>query len=93
MKRPLFVALGLTLLAAAPAYACDADHTAAMMSQITQASAPSNVQAVTLKQKASYCEQNAKNLGLQGNERASYLGACVSRNPAAEQHASAERRI
>ncbi len=84
MKRPLFVALGLSLLLAAPAYSCEADHTAAMMSQIEKTSAPSNVQAVALKQKASYCEQNAKNLGLQGSERANYLGACVSNNAAAE---------
>ncbi len=88
MKSPLFVALGLSLLFAAPAYSCEADHTAAMMSQISKASAPSNVLAVALKQKAAQCEQNAKNFGLQGNERAGYVGTCVSKNDAAERRAS-----
>ncbi len=82
MKRPLIVALGLPLLFAATANACEADA-AAMMSQITKASAPSNVKAMALKQKAAQCEQNARNFGLQGGQRTIYVDTCVNQNDAA----------
>ncbi len=81
--KSLFVAVGLSLLVAAPAYSCEADHTAAMMSQITKASAASNVRAVALKLKAAQCEQNATNFRLQGNDRTTYVSTCVSKNDAA----------
>ncbi len=93
MKRPLFVAFGLSLLVAAPALACEADHTAAMLSQIEKSSAPSNVRASSLQQKAQYCEQSAKNLGLSGSDRASYLGDCIGKNPAQEARTALTGRI
>jgi len=89
MKRPLFAALGLSMLLTAPAFACDADHTAIMRSQLNKSNSPSNVKTISLQQKAAYCEQNANNLGLGGDKKARYLGSCMNKNEALERQATA----
>jgi|GEM_PF-1830237 len=50
---------------------------------LTQASAPERVRALTAQEKRNTCEQNAKNMKLDGTKKASYLNDCVNANDAA----------
>ncbi len=93
MKHQLSVALGMAMLLSAPAFACEADHTAAMMSQLSKSSAQTSVQAASLSRKASYCEQNATNLSLRGDNKASYVAGCMNKNEALELRVSISGRI
>jgi hypothetical protein len=93
MKHQLSVALGLAMLLSAPAFACEADHTAAMMSQLSKSSAQANVHAASLSRKASYCEQNATNLSLRGDEKNRYVTGCMNKNDALELRAEISGRI
>lgn len=86
----LYFALGACLLLAAPAFAGQAEQ--ATMTRLAQSSSPTNVKNVLAQQRASYCEQNARNLGLQGDDRTHYVGTCVNRNEAAEHRASLHGR-
>ena len=52
------------------------------------ASAPVNTQLAVSEQKRLRCEQNAKNKGLQGDEKAGYLNTCLGQNDAAAKRAA-----
>ncbi len=77
MKRAVIVVLGSMLFAAPVAYA---NHTSELTARLAQASAGSKDAA--LQRKASGCEQNAKNLALQGEKLGNYMKACMTENAA-----------
>lgn len=52
---------------------------------LEQTSTPARVQAVTAESKRKTCEQNAKNMKLEGNTRASYITDCMNSNEAASE--------
>ena len=89
MKKALF-AIALPMLLASPAFACDpvSQNATKMNETLTQNSSPENVQAVALRNKAMYCHQNAKNLGLLGDAHANYMTSCINKNEALELKAS-----
>jgi hypothetical protein len=82
MKYKALFIIGLPMLLVSQAFACEADHTAAMQSIIAKSSTPENVKAVALHNKAMYCEQNAKNLRLQGDDQVNYVTSCLNKNDA-----------
>ena len=88
MNRKVLFVISLPMLLASQAFACEADHTAAMRSIIAKSSAPDNVRVSALHQKAMYCEQNAINLRLQGDQKVSYLTSCINQNDAQRQRTS-----
>ncbi len=88
MKHAMIAVLGSMLFAAPMAYA---NHSTEMMARLAQASAGSK--EVSLQRKASGCEQNAKNLSLQGEKLANYMKACMTENPAQAAYASAHGGI
>ena len=51
---------------------------------LASASAPTNTQEAVQQNKRLRCQQYAKNLALQGDERAGYIKACIGKNEAAE---------
>ena len=52
---------------------------------LEQTSAPASVQAVTAESKRKTCEQNAKNMKLEGNRKSGYIGDCMNANEAATE--------
>jgi hypothetical protein len=55
---------------------------------LAAASKPENVYVETMKHKLQRCDQNAKNLALQGQAKGDYIYSCLSKNDAAEKIAS-----
>ena len=51
---------------------------------LAEASSPAKVQEAFLQEKRLRCTQNAKNLKLQGDEKAGYINTCLAKNEAAE---------
>ena len=86
MKRKVLFVVGLPMLLASQAFACEADHTAAMQAIIAKSSKPDNVRVVALREKAMTCEQNSINLHLQGDQKVSYLTSCINANDAKAKH-------
>lgn len=52
---------------------------------LAQVSAPSNVKEVSQQNKRRTCEQNAKNLKLNPNNRSGYFDQCMNKNEAASK--------
>ncbi|MDD4977221.1 MAG: PsiF family protein [Gallionella sp.] len=52
---------------------------------LEKTSTPASVQAVTAQSKRKTCEQNAKNMKMEGNKRADYISDCVQSNDAATE--------
>ena len=52
---------------------------------LEQTSTPASVQAVTAESKRKTCEQNAKNMKMEGNRKSSYIGDCMNSNEAATE--------
>lgn len=52
---------------------------------LEQTSTPARVQAVTEESKRKTCEQNAKNMKMDGSRRASYINDCMHSNEAATE--------
>jgi hypothetical protein len=53
-----------------------------MKSCLAQVSAPANVKEAKQKHKSARCEQNAKNMHLQGADKGNYQADCVNKNEA-----------
>ena len=52
---------------------------------LEKTSTPASVQAVTAESKRKTCEQNAKNMKMEGNRKSSYIGDCIKSNEAASE--------
>lgn len=50
---------------------------------LTQTSSPERVRALTAQEKRNTCEQNAKNMKMDGTRKASYINDCINSNDAA----------
>lgn len=97
------IAIGVSTLLATPAFGAashcatqgaylpPAEQVAFMKSCLAAASSPANVQVAALQQKKAYCDKNVKNKALQGNDKESYLAACMDHNEAQAQYASFNR--
>lgn len=59
-------------------------RTAYVKQCLAEASAPANVQRLAQQQKAVSCEQNSRNLSLQGPAKSSYIAKCVNQDQARE---------
>ncbi|HYR05072.1 MAG TPA: hypothetical protein VEP71_00130 [Gallionella sp.] len=58
------------------------ERNAFLKSCLAQASTPANVQKTSQQDKLHFCEQNAKNMSMQGTERSSYIKTCMNSNEA-----------
>lgn len=95
MKTTILLVYALSLFFPLPALAVDARSCAAKSEQLklsereaylksclAQVSSPANVKEAELQHKRSVCEQNAKNLKLQGNDKGKYVATCINKNEA-----------
>jgi hypothetical protein len=58
------------------------EREAFMKSCLSQAGSPSNVKEAKQRHKNARCEQNAKNMKLQGSEKGDYQAECINKNEA-----------
>ncbi len=58
------------------------ERDAFMKSCLAEAGSPANVKEAKHKHKTARCEQNAKNMKLQGSEKGEYQSDCVNKNEA-----------
>ena len=99
MKYFLVLAQGLVLLFSASTWAatdspnCEARsqqmHGATkdnfLKSCLAQTSSPENVQAASMQEKRNTCEQNSKNMKLEGGKKSDYVNGCMNQNTAANE--------
>ena len=52
---------------------------------LVQTSSPERVKAATAQEKRNTCEQNAKNMKMEGNRKAGYINDCMNANVAANE--------
>lgn len=99
MKYFLVLVQGLMLFfsastwAAADSQNCEAKsqqmHGAAkdsfLKSCLAQTSSPESVQAASMQEKRNTCEQNSKNMKLEGSKKSDYVNGCMNQNVAANE--------
>lgn len=64
------------------------ERTAFLTKCLADVSKSENVFVETMKHKLQRCDQNTKNLALQGQDKGDYIYSCLSKNDAAEKIAS-----
>lgn len=87
----LILSLSATAWAAADSQSCEAKsqqikgeaHNKFLISCLARASSPENVKAVATQRKRALCEQNSKNMRLEGGKKSNYINDCMNKDEAA----------